>query len=149
MAEGPRILFVCTGNSCRSQMAEGWARHLAGSRIEAASAGVRADGQNNFALAVMEEAGIGISAQQSTRLEASMLEWATLVVTVCAHADAHCPVLPPGTNKMHWPMPDPANATGTEAEKLAVYRASRDEIRGRVSSLLASMLDRAQEGAEA
>lgn len=136
MAEKPRILFVCTGNSCRSQMAEGWARRLGGSRIEAASAGVRAEGQNPVALAVMDEAGVDISGQQSTQLDASMLEWATLVVTLCAHADASCPALPPGTGKIHWPLADPAAATGTEAQKLDIYRASRDDIERRVRGLI-------------
>ncbi len=134
-----RILFVCTGNSCRSQMAEGWARHHGGSRIEAASAGVRAEGKNATAIAVMREAGVDISHQESTSLVGDMLEWAHLVVTVCSHADAQCPALPESTDKLHWPLPDPAAARGTAAEVETVYRASRDEIERCVKALLESL----------
>jgi arsenate reductase len=134
-----RVLFVCTGNSCRSQMAEGWARHHGGNRIAAASAGVHPDGKNATAIAVMREAGVDISQQESSPLTGDMLEWAHLVVTVCSHADAQCPALPEGTKKLHWPLPDPATARGTEAEVEAVYRNSRDEIEGRVKELLESL----------
>ena len=89
------ILFLCTGNSCRSQMAEGWARHLSPRDWEIQSAGIEAHGKNPRAIAVMKEAGIDISAQESTRVTDDMLESADLVVTVCGHADEHCPVLPP------------------------------------------------------
>ena len=85
----PRVLFLCTGNSCRSQMAEGFARALGGDRIEAQSAGIEAHGQNPRAAAAMAEAGIDISGQESTRLDDDMLERVDLVVTVCGHADLH------------------------------------------------------------
>ncbi len=130
------ILFLCTGNSCRSQMAEGWARHLSPRDWEIQSAGIEAHGKNPRAIAAMKEAGIDISAQESTRVTDDMLEAADLVVTVCGHADEHCPVLPSGTRKEHWPLPDPARATGTEEEIMAAFRASRDEIRNRVEKLL-------------
>ena len=91
-----RILFLCTGNSCRSQMAEGWANHLGGDRVEAVSAGIEAHGKNPRAIAVMGEAGVDISHQESRRVTPEMLASADLVVTVCGHADEHCPVLPPG-----------------------------------------------------
>ncbi len=130
------ILFLCTGNSCRSQMAEGWARALAGGRVNVQSAGIEAHGKNPRAIAVMQEAGIDISGQESTRVDAAMLEAADLVVTVCGHADEHCPVLPPGTRKEHWPLDDPARATGSEAEIMQVFRASRDDIKRRVTDLL-------------
>lgn len=133
------ILFLCTGNSCRSQMAEGWARSLDGDGLEFQSAGIEAHGKNPRALQVMVEAGIDISGQESTRLTDDMLAWADLVVTVCGHADEHCPVLPPGTRKEHWPLNDPAKAMGTEAEIMAVFRASRDEIRLRVQTLIARL----------
>ena len=130
------ILFLCTGNSCRSQMAEGWVRALAADSITVQSAGIDAHGKNPRAIAVMVEAGQDISQQESTRVDTAMLAAADLVVTVCGHADEHCPVLPPGTRKEHWPLDDPARATGSEAEIMAVFRASRDEIRQRVEALL-------------
>jgi arsenate reductase len=130
------ILFLCTGNSCRSQMAEGWARQLAGDALSALSAGIEAHGKNPRAIAVMAEAGVDISGQESTRLTDDMLAAADYLVTVCGHADEHCPVLPPGMRKEHWPLSDPAKATGTEDEIMTVFRASRDEIRGRVADLL-------------
>ena len=131
-----RILFLCTGNSCRSQMAEGWGRALGGGRFECLSAGIEAHGKNPRAIAVMAEAGVDISGQESTRLTDAMLAGVDLVVTVCGHADEHCPVLPAGTRKEHWPLSDPARAIGTEAEVMAVFRATRDEVRDRVAGLL-------------
>jgi arsenate reductase len=131
-----RILFLCTGNSCRSQMAEGWANHLGSEWLEAASAGIEAHGKNPRAIAIMREAGVDISRQESTRVTAQILTQADLVVTVCGHADEHCPVLPPGVQKKHWPLEDPAKATGTEDEIMAKFRATRDEVRIRIESLI-------------
>ena len=133
------ILFLCTGNSCRSQMAEGWARHLGGDAFRIQSAGIEAHGKNPRAIRVMQEVGIDISQQESTRVTDAMLEQADLVVTVCGHADEHCPVLPPDTRKEHWPLSDPAKAQGTEEQVMQVFRASRNEIRQRVQSLLDSL----------
>jgi len=134
-----RLLFLCTGNACRSQMAEGWARELGGARVEARSAGIEAHGQNPRAIAVMQEAGVDISQQESTRVTDGMLGWADQVITVCGHADEHCPVLPPGTRKQHWPLEDPARAKGDEASVMAAFRACRDEIRARVTLLLSEI----------
>lgn len=131
-----RILFLCTGNSCRSQMAEGWARRHGGDAFEILSAGIEAHGKNPRAIAVMAEAGVDISGQESTRLTPEMLEGLDLVVTVCGHADEHCPILPAGMCKEHWPLTDPAKAKGTEEEIMAVFRASRDDIERRVKELL-------------
>jgi arsenate reductase len=135
------ILFLCTGNSCRSQMAEGWARYLlqGQSDYQVQSAGIEAHGKNPRAIAVMADAGVDISAQESTRLTDAMLEKADLVVTVCGHADENCPLLPPGTQKVHWPLSDPAKATGSEEEIMQVFRASRDEIHARVADLIAEV----------
>ena len=102
------VLFVCTGNSCRSQMAEGCLHSLGAKRFGVDSAGLEVHGQNPRAIAVMAEAGVDISRQQSTLLSDAHLEWADLVVTVCGHADETCPMLPPGTRKEHWPLEDPA-----------------------------------------
>lgn len=118
-------------------MAEGWTRRLGGDRVLVASAGIEAHGQNPRAIAVMGEEGIDISGQESTVLRQDMLERADLVVTVCGHADEVCPVLPPGTRKIHWPLEDPARATGTEEEILQTFRATRDEVARRVAVLLA------------
>jgi arsenate reductase len=130
------LLFLCTGNSCRSQMAEGWGRHYAGDFLEVQSAGIEAHGKNPRAIAVMQEEGIDISAQESTKLTPAMLEWADVVVTVCGHADEHCPALPPQVRKIHWPLNDPAKATGSEEEIMAVFRASREDIRCRTEELV-------------
>ena len=134
-----RILFLCTGNSCRSQMAEGWGKHLGHDIAEVESAGIEAHGKNPRAIAVMREAGVDISGQESTRVTDDMIRRADIVVTVCGHADEHCPVLPPGVKKVHWPLSDPAKATGTEAEIMAQFHATRDEVRRRVADLIQSL----------
>jgi arsenate reductase len=130
------ILYLCTGNSCRSQMAEGWTRELGGDRFEAQSAGIEAHGKNPRAIAVMAEAGVDISGQESTIVADAMLGAADVVVTVCGHADEQCPVLPPGVRKIHWPLTDPARATGNEEEIMTAFRATRKEVKHRVQSLL-------------
>ncbi|MFQ5487678.1 MAG: arsenate reductase (thioredoxin) [Gammaproteobacteria bacterium] len=131
-----QILFLCTGNACRSQMAEGWARALGGEWLEVRSAGIEAHGKNPRAIEVMKEAGVDISQQASTKLTPEMLRGVDLVVTVCGHADEHCPVLPPGIRKIHWPLEDPAKASGSEGEIMTVFRATRDDIRRRVQALV-------------
>lgn len=139
MPEPIHILFLCTGNSCRSQMAEGWARALGGERFAVESAGIEAHGKNPRAIAVMAEAGLDISGQESTVVDEAMLRRADVVVTVCGHADELCPALPPAVRKIHWPLTDPAKATGTEEEIMAAFRATRDEVERRVRSLLAEL----------
>jgi arsenate reductase len=133
------ILFLCTGNSCRSQIAEGWARHIGGDAVVVQSAGIEAHGKNPRAIEVMQEIGIDISGQESTIVNDGMLQDADVVVTVCGHADEQCPVLPPGITKLHWPLTDPAKATGTEEQIMAEFRATREEIEGRVNELLESI----------
>ena len=132
-----RILFLCTGNSCRSQMAEGWTRSLGGTEFAAESAGIEAHGKNPRAIAVMAEAGVDISDQKSTVVSDAMLRRADVVVTVCGHADEACPALPPGVRQVHWPLTDPAKATGTDDEIMEAFRATRDEVERRVRGLLA------------
>ncbi|MDX1460024.1 MAG: arsenate reductase (thioredoxin) [Xanthomonadales bacterium] len=136
MVETTHILFLCTGNSCRSQIAEGWARHLGGGHVAAESAGIEAHGKNPRAIEVMREAGVDISGQESTIVDDDMLARADVVVTVCGHADEHCPALPPGKKKIHWPLTDPARAVGEDVAVMNVFRATRDEVRRRVSELL-------------
>ena len=109
-------------------MAEGWGKFLGADVAEVDSAGIEAHGKNPRAIAVMGEAGVDISGQESTRVTDEMIRRADVVVTVCGHADEHCPVLPPGVTKIHWPLNDPAKATGTEEEILRVFRATRDEV---------------------
>ena len=117
-------------------MAEGWARQFGGDGLQVESAGIESHGKNPRAITVMAEAGIDISGQESTKLTEAMLETTDYVVTVCGHADEHCPVLPERIRKEHWPLNDPAKAQGSEDEILAVFRQSRDDIRRRVADLL-------------
>ncbi len=131
-----KILFVCTGNSARSQMAEGFARHLGQGRVEAYSAGVEPSRLNPYAVAVMQEKGIDISGQRSKAFEEELARRMDVVVTVCGNADERCPVLPPGVNRFHWPLEDPAKATGGQAEILAKFREIRDQIETRILELL-------------
>jgi arsenate reductase len=131
-----RVLFLCTGNSCRSQMAEGWARHLLGGRLEAYSAGVETHGLNPRAVKVMAEAGVDIGRQLSQHVDEFRDLKPDLVVTVCDHAAEVCPVLPGAPRTIHRSFRDPAKARGAnEEEILAVFREVRDEIRDFVSGL--------------
>jgi arsenate reductase len=139
MSKKLNLLFLCTGNSCRSQMAEGWGRHFAGDRIVVQSAGIEAHGKNPRAIAVMKEVGIDIAAQESTRVTPQMIAAADVVVTVCGHADEHCPVLPTTVRKIHWPLNDPAKASGSEEEVMTMFRTTRDDIRERVHALVTKL----------
>lgn len=128
----PRVLFLCTGNSCRSQMAEGWARHFWGDQIEVASAGIEAHGMNPRAMQVMLEAGVDISGQ-SSKVVSSLTErpW-DLIITVCGHADEHCPAFRNAPRIVHVGFDDPprlARDAKSDEEALAPYRRVRDEIR--------------------
>lgn len=133
------ILFLCTGNSCRSQIAEGWTRRLGGDHVEVQSAGIEAHGKNPRAIRIMQEAGIDISDQESTIVSEKMLDLADVVVTVCGHADELCPALPPSVKKVHWPLSDPAKANGTETEIMNEFKATRIDIEKRVRELLDSL----------
>jgi len=133
-----KVLFLCTGNSCRSQMAEGWARALKGDLVEAYSAGIEKHGMNPHAVRVMAEAGVDISRQFSkTPAEIGPVEF-DYVVTVCGDADEHCPVFPGMARKLHAGFEDPPGLTKDlpdGEEKLAVYRRVRDEIRAFVERM--------------
>lgn len=131
-----RIMFLCTGNSCRSQMAEGWARFLGGDEIDVRSAGIEAHGQNIQAIKVMSEVGIDISQQESIRVNGEMLEWADLLVTLCESADEQCPVFSLHTLRMHLPLTDPAKYRGSEKEILAGVCLLGEKIKQRVNHLL-------------
>jgi arsenate reductase (thioredoxin) len=129
---GRRVLFLCTGNSCRSQMAEGWLRQTAGDRIEVQSAGTKPAGLNPMAVAVMREAGIDISGQRSKHVDELAKQDFLYVITVCDAAREACPVFPGALYQLHWSFDDPAAAAGTEAARLAVFRRVRNEIGNQV-----------------
>ncbi|MDO8506153.1 MAG: arsenate reductase ArsC [Candidatus Limnocylindria bacterium] len=126
-----RVLFLCSHNSARSQMAEGFLRALAGDRFVVASAGTRATQLHPLAIAAMRELGVDISLQRSKSVDEVGEGW-DVVVTVC---DAHCPVPPRSGLKLSWRFPDPSASRGTDAEQLAVFRKVRDGIRSRVGAL--------------
>lgn len=133
-----KILFLCTGNSCRSQMAEGWARHLKGDILEPYSAGVDVHGLNPYAVQVMREAGVDISHHRSKHVKELFHIPFDYVITVCDHANETCPVFPGRVRRVHVGFDDPpriAATLSTEEEKLAVYRRVRDEIRAFVETL--------------
>ncbi|NLF19460.1 MAG: arsenate reductase ArsC [Lentisphaerae bacterium] len=133
-----RILFLCTGNSCRSQMAEGWARHLKGDVVEAWSAGIETHGLNPHAVRVMAEAGVDISGQRSKTVDDVAGIAFDVVITVCDHAHESCPLFPGGTRVVHHAFEDPprlARSARTAAEALEHYRRVRDEIRAFVEGL--------------
>ncbi|MDN4594151.1 arsenate reductase (thioredoxin) [Polycladomyces subterraneus] len=126
------IYFLCTGNSCRSQMAEGFAKKYLGDRFEVYSAGIEAHGLNPNAVKVMAEKGIDISGQTSDVIDPELLNRADYVITLCGDANDKCPMTPPRVKREHWGFDDPAKATGTEEEKWAVFRRVRDEIEARI-----------------
>jgi arsenate reductase (thioredoxin) len=123
---------LCTHNSARSQMAEGTLRHLAGDRFEVCSAGTEATFVRPEAVSVMAEIGIDISGQESEALDRYLHEPFGHVVTVCDDANEACPVFPGAKNRLHWSFGDPSRATGSDEERLEVFRAVRDEIQRRI-----------------
>jgi arsenate reductase len=136
---GKSVLFLCTGNSCRSQMAEGWLRHVAGSDFEAASAGTDPVGLNPDAVEIMAECGIDISGHRSKHIDALRGRRFDWLITVCDRARETCPVLPGAGTTMHWSFDDPARAAGSPEERRAVFRRVRDEIRARVEDFVAEI----------
>jgi len=133
-----KVLFLCTGNSCRSQMAEGWARHLKGDAIEPFSAGIEKHGMNPHAMKVMAEAGVDLSKHFSKTLEDIGPIHFDYVVTVCGHANEHCPIFPGKAKVVHVGFEDPPKLTKhlpDGEEKLATYRRVRDEIREFIATI--------------
>ena len=126
----PTILVLCTGNSCRSHLAEGLLRAAAGDLFEVASAGSKPAGYvHPMAIEVMKEIGIDISAHHSTHMNEFLTQKVETVITVCGNADQACPIYPGQVNRHHWPFEDPAHATGTDEEKREMFRRVRTEIR--------------------
>ena len=137
-----RVLFLCTGNSCRSQMAEGLLRNMAGDRFESLSAGAKPAGYvHPLSVQVMQESGIDISSQTSKSINDYLPPHGMppdLIISVCGNAERECPLFPGRVERWHWPFDDPAHATGSDAEKLAEFRRVRDEIRTRLERELIS-----------
>jgi arsenate reductase len=124
----PRVLFLCTGNSARSQMAEGYLRYAAADRFEAMSAGIEPKSLNPLAIQVMREIGIDISRQTSKDVVTLLGQHVPYVVTVCDNARERCPIFPGTWRFLHWSFEDPASAGGSHEERLAVFRRVRDQI---------------------
>lgn len=135
------LYFLCTGNSCRSQMAEGFAKKLLLTDWTVKSAGIEAHGLNPKAVKAMQEVQIDITTQTSDVIDPQILNQATLVVTLCGDAADKCPVTPPHVKREHWGFTDPAKATGTEEEKWAVFQEVRDAIQKRIQDFVEKELD--------
>jgi arsenate reductase (thioredoxin) len=131
-----RVLFLCTHNSARSQMAEGLLRYLAGDRFEAMSAGTEATHVRPLAIRAMDEIGVDISGQESKTLERYLDEPIDYVITVCDDANEACPFFPGEQNRLHWSFEDPSRAEGSDEERLEVFRRVRDGIKDRVQAEL-------------
>jgi arsenate reductase (thioredoxin) len=131
-----RVLFLCTHNSARSQMAEGLLRHMSGDRFEVMSAGTEATHVRPLAIRAMGEVGVDISAQESETLGRYLREPFDYVITVCDDANEACPFFPGAANRLHWSFEDPSKAEGSEEERLAVFRSVRDQIRDRMQAEL-------------
>ncbi len=135
-----RVMFLCTGNTCRSQMAEGFAKALGKGTIEAYSAGLMPAGVvHPRAIEVMKEAGIEVSSQTSKAIDTALLEKMDIIVTLCGNAEASCPMTPPFIKRLHWPIEDPVAAKGTEEEIMREFRKTRDEIKERIGELINSL----------
>ncbi|GDY20541.1 arsenate reductase [Verrucomicrobiota bacterium] len=143
--DSPLVLVLCTGNSCRSHLAEGLLRAASQGRFRVASAGSKPAGYvHPLAIAVMREIGIDISAHHSKHLNEFLAQPVETVITVCGNADQVCPIFPGQVNRHHWGFDDPAHATGTDAEKLVVFRRVRDEIRRVFEAYAEGRLDQAK-----
>lgn len=132
-----RVLFLCTHNSARSQMAEGFLRALAGGRFDVASAGTEATRVHPLAIRAMEEVGIDLTGHTSKTIDAFLGQSWDYVVTVCDSANERCPMFPGGTTRVHWSFDDPSQAIGTDEDKLKEFRRVRDEILTRLRQWLA------------
>lgn len=133
-----RVLILCTGNSARSQMAEGLLRHDAGERFEVESAGVEPSHVRPEAISVMQEIGIDISSHRSKSVDEFMGQEFEYVITVCDNANQRCPVFPGETKRIHWSFEDPGAAQGDETARLAVFRRVRNQIRQRLREFISN-----------
>lgn len=145
-SQPPLVLILCTGNSCRSHLAEGILRAAAGEAIRAASAGSKPAGYvHPFAVRALAEIGLDVSGHTSKHMNEFLGQSVETVITVCGNADQACPVFPGQVNRYHWPFDDPAHAAGTEEEKFAVFRRVRDEIRAVFEAYAAGRRDEAKQ----
>jgi arsenate reductase len=137
MSEKIKVLFLCTGNSCRSQIAQAWLHELGGEKFEVYSAGLEPHGVNPCTITVMEETGYDMSSHRSKHLDEYMgkIDF-DFLITVCGNADERCPFFPGMGTRLHWPFEDPAAFQGPEDEKLAFFRRVRDQIKERIQSWL-------------
>jgi len=133
---GTKVMFLCTGNSCRSQMAEGLARELGRGLVEPHSAGLIAAGVHPRAIAAMKEIGIDISGQKSREIDADLMRKMDVVITLCSNAEESCPWTPPEIKRIHWPVKDPVGAVGAEEEIMREFRKARDEIKAKIAGFL-------------
>jgi len=134
-----KIMFLCTGNSCRSQMAEGLARELGNGILEPFSAGLMAAGVHDRAIAVMKELGIDISRQKSKEIDESFLKTMDVIITLCDNAAEACPRTPPGIKRIHWPIRDPVGIWGTEKVIMNDFRRARDEIKEKLQEFVKTL----------
>ncbi len=134
-----KVMFLCTANSCRSQMAEGFARQLGTGLIEAHSAGLMAAGVHRRAIAVMAEIGIDIRSQRSKEIDPKLLRQMDVVITLCSNAEEACPSTPRGVKRLHWPIRDPVGTEGSEEVIMRDFRRARDEIRAKIEEFLAQV----------
>ncbi|MCE2489514.1 MAG: arsenate reductase ArsC [Anaerolineae bacterium] len=136
MDDGRHVLILCTGNSARSQMAEGLLRHLARERVTVRSAGVAPSAVNPLAIRAMEQIGVDIRGQRSQHVNEFLQEPFDTVITVCDHAAESCPAFPGQVQRLHWSLPDPAAAPGDEAQRLAAFARVRDDLQRRLRAWL-------------
>jgi len=127
-----KVIFLCTGNSCRSQMAEGLAREFGKGLIEPYSAGLMAAGLHPRAISIMKEMGIDISKQKSKGIDESLLRKMDIVITLCGNAEESCPWTPPEIRRIHWPTADPVGTIGSEEKIMNEFRKTRDEIKDKI-----------------
>lgn len=137
MSEKKRVLILCTGNSARSQMAEGLLRHDAGDRFEVASAGVDPSQVRRLAIRAMNELGIDISDHRSKSIDEFEGQHFDYVITVCDNANQQCPVFPGNTKRIHWSIEDPAAVSGSDEDQMNVYRRVRDRLRDKLREFAA------------
>ena len=137
-----KVMFLCTGNSCRSQMAEGFGRAFGNGLLEVHSAGLMAAGVSSRAKAVMNEINIDISGQHSKEIDEELLRTMDLVITLCDNAEEACPWTPPEVQHLHWPILDPVGTTGTEEVIMQDFRRARDEIGSKIQDFVAALKEK-------
>jgi arsenate reductase len=134
-----RVMFLCIGNACRSQMAEGFAREIGKDIMEPFSAGLIAAGVHPRAISVMKELGIDISRQKSKTIDEKLLKTMDVVITLCSNAEETCPWTPPTITRLHWPINDPVGTVGTEEKIMNDFRRARDEIRAKIEQFISGI----------